>query len=343
MSARPAPPRPYRDFLTPALHKRFTNAALLTLGVCYLEAVWFGQFDRESSLRSTSPNTNKDTVFWQWFPFGPAGFRTSLLFVSALCIFILRIAQLHIGPRTTTSPSNTFLQYVLNWPFQIVNTLLWYSISAWIFGETYIWSASSSAKLSMVEVGKSYERPRLNERPMYLRAVFVSIGALQAFWHLYHDYDRVVFPQGQSAVEDVLQTQDITSMVKKIRDQLRKSMPLVPLRAGASVIIGSITYGLFFRQTIWSWTFAFAKTWHSLAKNSRLSTLPPQLPDLVGRGFVESTLMLLLWDFANLAFDYYVAKPPTKKGIPLTDSSTDPNHSLIAGLRAKKEVTRVSL
>jgi len=53
--------------------------------------------------------------------------------------------------------------------------------------------------------------------------------------------------------------------------------------------------------------------------------------------------MLLLWDFANLAFDLYVAEPPMKKGSPLTDSSTDPNHSLVAGLKAKKEVTRVRL
>ena len=29
----------YREFLTPALHRRFTNAALITLVVCYIEAI----------------------------------------------------------------------------------------------------------------------------------------------------------------------------------------------------------------------------------------------------------------------------------------------------------------
>ena len=29
----------YREFLTPALHKRFTSAALITLVLCYVEAV----------------------------------------------------------------------------------------------------------------------------------------------------------------------------------------------------------------------------------------------------------------------------------------------------------------
>lgn len=36
-------------------------------------------------------------VLWFWFPIGPAGIRTLLLFVSALSIFVLRVAQLHLG------------------------------------------------------------------------------------------------------------------------------------------------------------------------------------------------------------------------------------------------------
>lgn len=37
--------RPYRDFLTPALHRRFTSAALLALAVCYVDAVWMAEWD----------------------------------------------------------------------------------------------------------------------------------------------------------------------------------------------------------------------------------------------------------------------------------------------------------
>ena len=36
-------------------------------------------------------------VLWFWFPIGPAAIRTLLLFVSALSIFVLRVAQLHLG------------------------------------------------------------------------------------------------------------------------------------------------------------------------------------------------------------------------------------------------------
>jgi len=51
--------RPYRDFLTPSLHRRFTNAALLTLVLCYVEAVWMGQWNS----RSTSIVTSIQVLF----------------------------------------------------------------------------------------------------------------------------------------------------------------------------------------------------------------------------------------------------------------------------------------
>jgi nucleoporin NDC1 len=37
--------RPYKDFLTPALHRRFSTAAVTLLGFCYVEAVLIGQWN----------------------------------------------------------------------------------------------------------------------------------------------------------------------------------------------------------------------------------------------------------------------------------------------------------
>lgn len=39
------PIRHYKDFLTPALHSRFVDAAVVLLGLCYAEAVWLGEWD----------------------------------------------------------------------------------------------------------------------------------------------------------------------------------------------------------------------------------------------------------------------------------------------------------
>ena len=41
--------------------------------------------------------SDQAVVLWFWFPLGPAGIRTLLLFVSALAVFVLRVAQLHLG------------------------------------------------------------------------------------------------------------------------------------------------------------------------------------------------------------------------------------------------------
>ena len=40
-----ASPRPYRDFLTPALHRRFNKASRYTLVLCYATAVWMAEWD----------------------------------------------------------------------------------------------------------------------------------------------------------------------------------------------------------------------------------------------------------------------------------------------------------
>ena len=37
--------RPYKDFLTPALHRRFARATVTLMGLCYLEAVYIGEWN----------------------------------------------------------------------------------------------------------------------------------------------------------------------------------------------------------------------------------------------------------------------------------------------------------
>jgi nucleoporin NDC1 len=41
--------RPYRDYLTPALHTRFTKASRYTLLLCYLIALFMGEWDNRES------------------------------------------------------------------------------------------------------------------------------------------------------------------------------------------------------------------------------------------------------------------------------------------------------
>ena len=161
----------YRDFLTPALHRRFTSAALIILVICYAEAVLIADASSSKFEEQLLKHSGSDivAVIWFWFPIGPAGIRTLLLFVSALSIFVLRIAQLHLGmiwrmpeknrvlkrasgARTTASPFETFTTYLFR--LNTFQTLGWYIFSAWWFSEVYMWSVPDSANLGWVAAGK---------------------------------------------------------------------------------------------------------------------------------------------------------------------------------------------
>lgn len=72
--------RPYRDFLTPALHRRFTKAFGLAIGVCYIESILLSDLS---------------DPLWSWFPLGFAGIRTLLLCVPLLAVFLLRVQRNH--------------------------------------------------------------------------------------------------------------------------------------------------------------------------------------------------------------------------------------------------------
>lgn len=62
---RVIPTRPYRDFLTPSLHRRFTNAAVIGLMACWLEATLMADWhskDWHTLYIPSSTNISSSTV-----------------------------------------------------------------------------------------------------------------------------------------------------------------------------------------------------------------------------------------------------------------------------------------
>ncbi|KAI9788830.1 MAG: hypothetical protein M1835_002054 [Candelina submexicana] len=318
-----AGPRLYRDFLTPALHRRFTKAATITLLVCYVEAVLIG---------------DKSSLVWSWFPLGPVGIRTLLLFISSLAIFILRVAQLHVGARTSTSSFQSFRQHLVR--FNSLQTLVWYFFSAWWFSEVYVWSASRKANLNWVT--KTYERSRLNERPIYLRTIFFLLAGVQSYAHLVFDYDRVHLPINQNKPGSASEQRPhiVVPPLVQIRASLPHLFQAALIRSMSMIILGPLIYSLFIRNTAWNWTLFFAKLLWRLPQSSNPPTVPPYHISLILRSVFAAFLLVLLWEISNAVFGAYVAQEPLKKGHPLTDDSRDPNGSLLTGLKARKEVPK---
>ncbi|MCJ1475215.1 hypothetical protein MMC13_003875 [Lambiella insularis] len=330
----------YREFLTPALHRRFTRAAGFTLLICYAEAVIIG---------------DKSSLLWSWFPLGLAGIRTLLLFIAGLVIFILRVAQLHFGARTAYCPFQTFSEHLIR--FETLQTLACYFFSAWWFSEVYMWSVPASADLGWVAEGKyvfrlgiqkaeadpirAYERQRLNERPIYLRSVFFMLATAQSFVHLYNDYDMVALCVGPPEPEE---TFDIPSHTKPPLDQLKAIVPFrlrdSVTRAVGTSIMGPFIYALGIRWIAWPWTLLVARFFWSISRDSTPPRLPPYHIWLIVRSAISGVLLLFLWELSNAVFSAYVAQAPLKNGQPLTTDSRDPNGSLLNGLKSRKEIPK---
>lgn len=173
--------------------------------------------------------------------------------------------------------------------------------------------------------------------------MFFSLGVAQALHHLYKDYDRVSFDVVKSLDSEQQQRpQSISTALLQIRQKFLPLVLPVPPRIIIVTVVASSFYLTLLRYTAWKWTFMIAKNVYKLPKASRPATGATDVVDLLGRFAVEAVLLSLLWEFANLVFDVFVSQPPLKKGMPLSEGSADPNSTLLAGLRAKKEVTRVS-
>jgi len=309
-------------------------------------AIWTGEWDDCNSEPIYYLQLERLTVpadFWTWFPIGPAGARTLLLFIPSLLIYVLRVAQWHVGQRNTESGSETFRKYALRKTTFI--TISFYAFSAWFYGEVYIFSRAPKARLGFTEVGKSYERIKLNERPVYLRCLFISLALIQSILHLWRDYDKIQIPlmrpKKEHRGEGAPTTSKLPSPPRQVLVQRLKPMIRhASIITGATFVIGTAIYFLGLRQVVWSWYYWFGKRVIALAKTSKPSGLPPFMSLALMFGS-QGTLLALLWQFTITAFDLYITQEPLKKNKPITSDSKDPNGSLLNGLKSKKVDVKV--
>ncbi|KAH7084796.1 nucleoporin protein Ndc1-Nup [Paraphoma chrysanthemicola] len=319
--------RPYRDYLTPALHRRFSKASRYTLLLCYVTACVMGEWDNP---------------LWLWFPIGPTGIRTLLLFLPALVIYVLRVAQWHVGQRQTLTRAETFNKYFSR--KSTLLTLVFYAFSAWLYGEVYIWSRTSASKLGFTDIGRAHERLKLNERPLFLRFLFLVLAVVQTGFHLWDDYDSIDVPamKPKKSADDATVASPVRR-TSKPRQILFAKLPSMVATSGTlsvtSLLVGTIFYFIGPRSLIWDYYYSFNRYFISLSKTSRPTGLAPFMPLVFGFA-AEGTMLVLLWQFVNRAFDLYIAQEPLKNDQPITADSKDPNGTLLNGLKSKKDAVR---
>ncbi|OTA53713.1 nucleoporin protein Ndc1-Nup [Hypoxylon sp. EC38] len=308
---------PYKDFLQPALQRRFASTAGLLLTISYVEALTL---------------SNWDHLVWPWFPLGLAGIRTVGIFISILPIIVLRIAHSHIGIRTSNSPFETLRHYAIS--FATIETIVTFAISAWLFSQIYLLSTPADANLGWITY-YSGDRARLNERALFYTVDLIILGIVQGVLHISLDYDRMLLGTVKPRPEGEANTQATGGWEK-----LGEWTPVLIVRAGMlSIGVGLTNYIVlyhFVRNFAWGWALSFFRLFYNLPKSNIPPSQAPWSIWMLGRSMWAGFLLCLLWYFGDIAFRLQLGRAPLKNNQPLSAESKDPNGSLLNGLKSKK-------
>lgn len=204
-------------------------------------------------------------------------------------------------------------------------TLIWYSLSAFIFCEVYMASLNHNANLGLKDIKRAYERPRLNERTVLFRSLSYTLALTQSIAHIYFDLDCV--------------RSHSTPAFKAVRQSAGVALQRILTLTIITSILGFVAYFLLLRNFVWSATYSIVSCFYSLAKSNGPTGLTDSIP-LMGRFLYASMLLGTLWEITNQSFTVFAGAEPMKHGQPLTSESRDQNGSLINGLKAKNELTR---
>ncbi|KAI0392421.1 nucleoporin protein Ndc1-Nup [Xylariaceae sp. FL0594] len=323
MSPSGARRAPYKDFLQPALQRRFAGTAAILLGLAYAETLLVSSF--------------KNWLWW-WFPIGPAGLKALAIFTCVFPIIILRIAHAHLGIRTSSSPFNTFMRSLL--AFSTFETVGTYVICAWFFSQIYILSSREGVGLHWII--HTPGRSRLNEQALFFTINLVLLGFFQGIVHLVFDQNRLLLGRVQAKRDDDAHAHaDNAAAQAQWSAKIAEQAPVVLVRSGIHAIaVGAVNYFPVYnlvRTSAWRWAmWIFRFRYGDLPRYNFPVGSAPWSVWMLCRSILASFLLCLLWNVGDVVFRVQLAREPLKNGQPLTSESKDPNASLVNGLKSKK-------
>ncbi|KAJ2967037.1 hypothetical protein NUW58_g10530 [Xylaria curta] len=322
---------PYKDFLQPALQRRFAGTAAILLGLAYFESLTLSRWN---------------SLIWPWLPLGLPGLRALAIFLCVLPIIILRIAHAHMGVRTSNSLFETLTNTVLL--FSTLETVLTYVISALIFSQVYLKSTPEEAGIRWISYATG--RARLNEHAVFYTVNLLVLGLVQGVVHVTLDQDRLVLGTVHARPEDGGHNEGDEALLRPPEHwgtKIGQWAPILIVRCGMLAITVAMTSYIalyhFLRISAWRSSMWFFRFFYS--DLPRYNLPPGGAPWsfwMLGRTIWASFLLGLLWYFADIAFRVQLAREPLKREQPLTAESKDPNGSLLNGLQSGKPRVFVS-
>ncbi len=248
-----------------------------------------------------------------------------------MVVIVLRIAQYHIGLRTSSSAIQTFYRNALR--LQTLETLLTYVLSAWLFSQTYLWTTGEATNLEWISY-YSGDRARLNERPVFLTAYLMFFGLFHAVVHLFNDNDRLSLGTVRPSGEKDPGPGD--GAIKRLGDELPAIFISAWTLPAVALLPTLVVYALFIRSFAWGWAMTLFRPFYNLPRSNMLPVFLPFQWSVLARCVWTGFLLSFIWMLGNSAFSIFLVKEPIKNGKPLTSESKDPNGSLLNGLKSKK-------
>ena len=279
------------------------------------------------------------------FPISSTGFRAVIL--TLLCawpILILRIAQYHVGIRTSNSAFQTFAQHALQ--IQTAEAVLTYSISAFVFSMVFLFSRSEGSGLELVAY-LSADRARLNEKALFFMSNLFFMAVQQALLHVYKDNDRLLLGIATPAQKkiDEQNAQNGPASTEGPYKRFLGQLPFVGLssvtQALVGVLISMFFYPMFLRSIMWRLFLALVRPFYNLPRTNMLPSSLPFGGKTIWYCFIANIMISFIWTAGNTAFSIFLVKEPLKNGKPLTSESKDPNGTLLNGLKNKKLAIKV--
>ncbi|KAF8474949.1 nucleoporin protein Ndc1-Nup [Kalaharituber pfeilii] len=305
---RPSPPS-YHHYVSSLLHRRWIRTCVVLYLVCYAEA-WLV--------------TTKRHVLWSIFSAAPA--KALLVWFCSMPVLIMRIQLVHLGAKSRPSAAHDVGHRLGS--FNTYAAALAYMFSAWTFVVLYMFTSDHGDNGDDLGIttsvdGRSYERPRLNERFLYLLFLSLWTGIVHTVYHLSTDKDRVDLPP--------------------VSKQEGKGVAVQAGKQALFTAVSGMFAYLFVRKSAWRYTLRVARLFF------RISTIPEPYSWPVGILFFIRTLWItllifMMWETAHAAFHLYFTMEPLKDGQVLSEGSADPNGTLVTGFKQRnKPFTQVQL
>ena len=175
----------------------------------------------------------------------------------------------------------------------------------------------------------------LNERPIFFKSLFTTLGVMQAAHHLMWSVNTVSLPSKMTGVKP---RATILSVVRSQR-ALQLLVPIVS-KVLSACVLGTIGYLWIYRSFLLSFWTQVHGVFLSFP-TPRRDAMPTGVFDVIIQFVIHATLLSFIWEFTNTVFSVFITEQPLKKDRPLTDDSKDPNGSLLSGLRGKRPFSRV--